>query len=86
VTSRSSLDDVIGICEKISSANLHVFFNGLDQGWANIFYRGSHWRFYCYRGPHARITYITSIIALKTVKKYDMSYHKRKVTIATSGW
>jgi len=31
------------------------------QGWANIFYGGPHWRFYCYRGPHARITYITFI-------------------------
>jgi len=29
--------------------------NGLEQGWANIFYGG----------PHARITYITSIITLK---------------------
>jgi len=35
------------------------------QGWSNIFYGGPHWRFYCYRGPHVRITYITSIIALK---------------------
>jgi len=39
--------------------------NGLNQWWENIFYGGSRWRFYCYRGPHARITHITSIIALK---------------------
>jgi len=58
----------------------------LAQGWANIFFGGPHWRFYCYRGPHARITYITSIIALKTLKKFCMGYHKVKVTIATSGW
>jgi len=37
----------------------------VEQGWANIFYGGPHWRFCCYRGPHARITHITSIITLK---------------------
>jgi len=58
----------------------------LEQGWANIFYGGPHWRFYCCSGPHARITYITPIIALKTLKKFSMSYHKMKVTIVTSGW
>jgi len=35
--------------------------NPLAQGWANIFYGGPHWIFCCYRGPHARITYVTSI-------------------------
>jgi len=63
-----------------------VKYFGLAQGWANIFCRGTHWRFYCYRGPHARITYITSITALKSLKKFYMSYHKMKVTIITSGW
>jgi len=38
----------------------------LNQGWANIFYGRPHWRFCWYRGPHARITYITPIIPLKT--------------------
>jgi len=38
-----------------------VWAQRLDQGWANIFYGGPHWKFYCYRGPHARITFITSI-------------------------
>jgi len=32
--------------------------NSVIQGWENIFYGGPHWRFYCYRGPHVRITYI----------------------------
>ena len=32
--------------------------NHVRQGWANIFYGGQHWRFYCNWGPHARITYI----------------------------
>jgi len=40
---------------------LGAFGYGLKQGWANNFYGGPHWRFYCYRGPHARITYIKYI-------------------------
>jgi len=56
------------------------------SGWGNIFYGGPHWRFYCNWGPHARITYITSVIALKTSKKFYMNYHKMKVTTVTSGW
>jgi len=40
----------------------------LVQGWANIFCGGPHWRFYCYRGLHARITYITYTITLVSTK------------------
>jgi len=39
--------------------------SGIDllyHGWANIFCGGPHWRFYCYRGLHARITYITPTV------------------------
>jgi len=56
--------DVCSSRRMSSYIDITVHFNSyykLQQGCANIFYGGPHWRFSCYRGPHARVTYIAPI-------------------------
>ena len=57
----------------------------LSQGWANIFCGGPHWIFYYYWGPHACITNVTSIIALKPWKKLYMCYHQGRTAASKVG-